>query len=63
MRSRLKKCLEDTKHTALLGEIRVCNRALSRLTDDTLVLEPLRISRRAKADTTKWEFIREVSNF
>jgi len=61
MRSRLKKCLEDAKHTALLHEIRVCNRALSRLTDDTLILEPLRISRRAKADTKKWEFIREVS--
>ncbi|KAH7393524.1 hypothetical protein BKA64DRAFT_89975 [Cadophora sp. MPI-SDFR-AT-0126] len=61
MRNRLKKCLEDTKHTAVLQEIRICNQALSKLTDDTLILEPLRLSRRAKADTNNWESIRELA--
>ena len=62
MRKRLKTCIEDHKHTALLEEIRMCNQALSRLTDDTLVLEPLRTSRRGKSDeTTKWEFIRGLA--
>jgi hypothetical protein len=62
MRKRLKTCIDDHKHTALLEEIRVCNQALSRLTDDTLVLEPLRTSRRGKSDeTAKWEFIRGLA--
>lgn len=62
MRKRIKRCIEDSKHTALLEEIRKCNQALSRLTDDTIVLEPLRLNRRAKAaEASKWEFIRELA--
>lgn len=62
MKKRLKECIDDGKHTELLREIRMCNQALSRLTDDTLLLEPLRMSRRAKTETTKWEFIRELAS-
>ena len=53
--------LKHKGYTAVLVDIQECNTALHRLVGDMTELAPIRVNRRTKLDTKKWESLRKLA--
>ena len=57
----MKTSLKLKAYVAVLDEIKECNNSLHRLTGDMVEMEPIRVNRRTKLDTKKWESLRKLA--
>jgi hypothetical protein len=57
----LKTSLKHKAYAAVLDDIKECNYSLHRLIGDTVEMAPIRVNRRTKLDTKKWESLRKLA--
>jgi hypothetical protein len=57
----LKTSLKHKAYAAILEDIKECNQSLHRLIGDMVEMAPIRVNRRTKLDTKKWESLRKLA--
>jgi hypothetical protein len=57
----LKNSMKRKKHNSILVDIKECNDSVHRLIGDVLEMTPIRMNRRTRLDTKKWESLRSLA--
>ena len=57
----MKTSIKHKSYVAVLAEIKECNNSLHRLIGDIVEMAPIRINRRTKLNTKKWESLRKLA--
>jgi hypothetical protein len=53
--------MKRKKHISILADIKECNDSVHRLIGDVLEMTPIRMNRRTRLDTKKWESLRNLA--